>query len=137
MEIKVMLIDDEKIVREGICEMILQGAEEEQIRLTPCGKDGRSGLELILSERPDIVLVDIKMPGMSGLEVIKEARARGFEGHLIILTGYSEFEYARSAIALGVEGYLLKPIDEEELWSCAGSARISKRPQSSRSAMTR
>ena len=117
MEIKVMLIDDEKIVREGICEMILQGAEEEQIRLTPCGKDGRSGLELILSERPDIVLVDIKMPGMSGLEVIKEARARGFEGHLIILTGYSEFEYARSAIALGVEGYLLKPIDEEELWS--------------------
>lgn len=116
MDIKVMLIDDEKIVREGICTLIEQEAEE-GIVLTECGKDGRSGLELILRERPDIVLVDIKMPGMSGLDVIREARAQGFTGHFIILTGYSEFEYARSAISLKVDGYLLKPIDEEELWT--------------------
>ena len=81
----------------------------------PNGLDGREGLAGILKYRPDLVLIDIKMPGLSGLEVIQEAKKQGFSGHFIILTGYSEFEYAKTAISMGVEGYLLKPIDEEEL----------------------
>lgn len=113
MEFTGMIIDDEKIVREGICQLI--DWEAEGCRLLPSKKDGREGLVGILEEKPDLVLIDIKMPGLSGLEVIREAKNQGFEGHFIILTGYSEFEYAKSAISMGVDGYLLKPIDEDEL----------------------
>lgn len=113
MEFTGMIIDDEKIVREGICDLI--DWKGEGYRLLPSGKDGREGLAGILRYQPDLVLIDIKMPGLSGLEVIREAKAQGFAGHFVILTGYSEFEYAKTAISMGVEGYLLKPIDEDEL----------------------
>ncbi|MCI8763033.1 MAG: response regulator transcription factor [Lachnospiraceae bacterium] len=113
MEFTGMIIDDEKIVREGICDLIDWNAEG--YRLVPGGKDGREGLAGILRYQPDLVLVDIKMPGITGLELIQEARKQGFQGHFIILTGYSEFEYAKTAISMGVEGYLLKPVDEDEL----------------------
>lgn len=108
-----MIIDDERLVREGIRELI--DWEKAGFRLGTSGKDGREGLANILREKPDLVLVDIKMPGLSGLEVIKEAKKQGFSGHFIILTGFSEFEYARTALTMGVGGYLLKPIDEDEL----------------------
>ena len=55
------------------------------------------------------------MPGMSGLDVIREARAQGFTGKVIILSGYSDFKYAQEAIRYGVQYYLTKPIDEDEL----------------------
>ncbi len=113
MEFTGMIIDDEKIVREGICDLIDWNLEG--YRLIPGGKDGREGLAGILQYKPDLVLIDIKMPGLSGLEVIQKAKEQGFEGHFVILTGYSEFEYAKTAISMGVEGYLLKPIEEEEL----------------------
>lgn len=113
MSFTAMIIDDEKTVREGICALI--DWEKAGYRLGSCGKDGREGLANILREKPDLVLIDIKMPGLNGLEVIKEAKKQGFNGHFIILTGFSEFEYAKSAISMGVDGYLLKPIDEDEL----------------------
>lgn len=113
MEFTGMIVDDEKIVREGICDLIDWKAEG--YRLAPNGKDGREGLAGIMKYKPDLVLIDIKMPGMTGLEVIQEARRQGFTGHFIILTGYSEFEYAKKAISMGVDGYLLKPVDEDEL----------------------
>lgn len=113
MRFTAMIIDDEQIVREGIEELI--DWEEAGYRLGSSGRDGREGLANILRENPDLVLVDIKMPGLNGLEVIKEAKSQGFSGHFIILTGFSEFEYAKAAISMGVEGYLLKPIDEDEL----------------------
>lgn len=113
MEFTGMIIDDEKVVREGICDLIDWNVEG--YRLVPGGKDGREGLAGILRYKPDLVLIDIKMPGLSGLEVIQKAKEQGFEGHFIILTGYSEFEYAKQAISMGVDGYLLKPIEEEEL----------------------
>lgn len=108
-----MIIDDEKTVREGIQGLI--DWEAAGYRLGTCGKDGREGLANILQENPDLVLIDIKMPGLNGLDVIKEAKNQGFTGHFIILTGFSEFEYAKTAITIGVDGYLLKPIDEDEL----------------------
>lgn len=108
-----MIIDDETTVREGIKALIAW--EAEGFRLGSCGRDGREGLANILRENPDLVLVDIKMPGLTGLEVIEEAKKQGFLGHFLILTGFSEFEYAKTAISMGVDGYLLKPIDEDEL----------------------
>lgn len=110
---KVMIIDDEEIVRTGLKNLV--NWENEGFYICGEGKDGRDGLAKLLEKWPDLVLVDIKMPGLSGLELIKAAREQNFEGHFIILTGYSEFEFAKSAISFGVREYLLKPVDEDEL----------------------
>jgi Response regulator containing CheY-like receiver domain and AraC-type DNA-binding domain len=111
--LKVLLIDDEPIVREGLKTII----EWENNGFFICeeGIDGKDGLNKILQIRPDLVLIDIKMPGLNGIEVIKEAREQNFNGKFIILTGYSDFAYAKSAIKYDVSSYLLKPIDEDEL----------------------
>lgn len=110
---QMMIIDDEPIVRAGLRELL----DWEDLGFHVCaeGADGRDGLEKLLLHRPDLVLIDVKMPGMSGLDVIREAKAQGFRGTFIILTGYSDFEFAKTAVALGVRAYLLKPIEEEEL----------------------
>lgn len=110
---RMMIIDDEAIVREGLKKLIRW--EEYQFEICAEGIDGIDGLEKVLLYQPELVLVDIKMPGMSGLELIKHAKDKGFKGTFIILTGYSDFDFARTAITLGVREYLLKPIDEDEL----------------------
>ncbi|MDF2801985.1 MAG: two component transcriptional regulator, AraC family [Anaerocolumna sp.] len=110
---QVMIIDDEMIVREGIRNLIPW--EDYNFEICQEGIDGKDGLKKVLDYAPDLVLVDVKMPGLSGIELIREAKKSGFEGKFIILTGYSDFEFAKSAISLGVRAYLLKPIDEDEL----------------------
>lgn len=118
---KVMIIDDEAMVRWGIRDLL--DWEAEGFEVCEDGKDGKEGLKKLLQNRPDLALVDIKMPGMNGIELISEAKKAGFEGHFVILTGYAEFDFARSAIALGVREYLLKPIDEDELGRCVKKIR--------------
>jgi two-component system response regulator YesN len=108
-----MIIDDEPVVRAGIKKLI--SWENYNFELCAEGIDGKDGLRKVLDFSPDLVLVDVKMPGMSGIELIREAKKEGFEGKFIILTGYSDFDFAKSAISLGVRAYLLKPIDEIEL----------------------
>lgn len=109
----VIIVDDEQMVRNGI--KTLLDWEEEGFEICAEGKDGKEGLSAILEYQPELVLIDIKMPGLNGIEVISESRKQGFQGQFIILTGFSEFEFAKSAISLGVKEYLLKPIDEDEL----------------------
>ena len=118
---KAMIIDDEEIVRWGIRDLI--DWESEGFELCEDGHDGRDGLKKLLEQTPDLALVDIKMPGISGIELIRAAREAGFGGRFVILTGYSEFEFAKAAISLGVEEYLLKPVDEDELALCARKIR--------------
>lgn len=110
---KVFIADDEGNVREGLKKIIDWGELGYQI----CGEasNGSDCLEGIMNLSPDLVLLDIRMPKMHGLEVVKKAREEGFNGKVIIISGYSDFTYAQSAIQYGVEYYLLKPIDEEEL----------------------
>jgi two-component system, response regulator YesN len=122
---KLLIVDDEHIVREGLKIIIDWNDYGFQV----CGEavDGKDGLNKILELDPDLVLMDIKMPGLQGIDVIEEVRKRGFSGKIILLTGYSEFEYAQSAIKLGVSYYLLKPIDEDELIEAA--AKIYKELQ--------
>lgn len=110
---QLMIIDDEPIVRSGIKDLIPW--EDYQFEVCAEGIDGKDGLNKVMEFLPDLVLVDVKMPGMSGIELIQEARKQGFEGKFIILTGYSDFEFAKQAVSLGVRAYLLKPIDEKEL----------------------
>ncbi len=118
---KVMIIDDETMIRWGIHDLL--DWEEEGFTFCEDGKDGKDGLKKLLANCPDLALVDIKMPGMSGIDLIHAAREAGYEGSFVILTGYSEFEFAKSAIKLGVKEYLLKPIDEEELKDCVRRIR--------------
>ncbi|ADL49826.1 response regulator transcription factor [Clostridium cellulovorans] len=111
--LNVLIVDDEPIVREGLKIII----DWNKYGYTVCGEglDGKDGFEKILTLKPDLVLVDINMPGMNGIEMIKAAKEQGALSKFIVLTGYSQFEYAQNAIKLGVKSYLLKPIDEDEL----------------------
>lgn len=118
---KVMIIDDEEMVRVGLRNLI--DWEDEDYYICAEGRDGRDGLEKLFKTRPDLVLVDIKMPGLNGLELIQKAREKQYDGHFVILTGFSEFEFAKTAISYGVREYLLKPIDEDELLGIVRSLR--------------
>ena len=64
-----------------------------------------------------MVMLDIRMPKLTGLDVVKQAREQGYKGKVIILSGFTDFKYAQSAIRYGVEYYLTKPIDEDELFN--------------------
>ena len=113
---KLMIVDDEPTVRNGLKGLIDWNSYGFEL----CGEaeDGEEGLEKVLQFQPDLVLADIKMPEMGGIEMMREARKQGFQGKCIILTGYSSFEYAKQAIEVDVEAYILKPINEEELMDC-------------------
>lgn len=78
-------------------------------------EDGEMALELAERERPDILLVDINMPFMNGLQFIEALRRTRSDVKIIVITGYEKFEYARTAVDLDVYAYLLKPIDLQEL----------------------
>lgn len=110
---KLFIADDEIDVREGL-RYILDWSE---LGFYICGegKNGQDTLEQIVKCQPDIVLMDIRMPKLTGLEVVKQAKEQGFRGKFIILSGYSDFSYAQDAIQLGVSSYLTKPIDEAAL----------------------
>ena len=110
---KLFIADDEIDVREGL-RFILDWSE---LGFFICGegKNGYDTLDQILKLQPDVVLMDIRMPKLSGLEVVRLASEQGFHGKFIILSGYSDFSYAQEAIRYGVTNYLTKPIDEVEL----------------------
>lgn len=110
---KLFIADDEAIIREGLRCLL----DWETLGFTIAGEaaNGDAALQFLLSETPDLVLLDIRMPGMSGLDVVRIAREHGYDGKVAILSGYSDFNYARTAIRYGVLSYLTKPIDEDEL----------------------
>ena len=77
--------------------------------------NGRIALQMIADLAPDIVLTDINLPILSGLQVIQQAREAGFAGKFVVISGYNEFSYVQQALRFGVDDYLLKPIDDGEL----------------------
>lgn len=111
--LNVLIIDDEPNVRRGLRKIVPW--EENGFEVCGEGQDAEDGFNKIMNLNPDIVLIDIKLPGKLGTEVIKEAREAGFTGKFIIVSGYSNFEYAKTGIQYGVKSYILKPIDEDEL----------------------
>ena len=110
---KVFLVDDEIVIREGIRESFPW--EETPYTLVGEAPDGEMALPMIRDTNPDIVITDIKMPFMDGLELCRSLRARMPWIGIIVLSGYDEFEYARQCIQLGVREYLLKPINSTDL----------------------
>lgn len=110
---KLLIADDETTVLEGLQCIIDWGALG--FSICALARNGAEALDQILEEQPDLVLLDIRMPRLSGTEIVQFARENGFQGHFIILSGYSDFSYAQTAIRYGVDFYLTKPIDEDEL----------------------
>ena len=110
---RVVLVDDERLIIRGLSTVIPWA--ELGCEIAGTAHDGVSGLELIRSPRPDIVLTDIRMPNMDGLTMLAAIRSE-FPGiQMSVLTAYRDFEYARKAITLGVCRYLLKPSNLDEL----------------------
>ncbi len=121
---KVLIIDDESAVIRGIRAMIDWKALG--LELVGVAQDGESGLRLIRTLRPDLVITDIRMPGIYGLEMIRKANEINPGIQYIILSGYSEFQYAKEAIAIGVYAFLEKPVSVEELTKTLGNAKAAR-----------
>jgi Response regulator containing CheY-like receiver domain and AraC-type DNA-binding domain len=110
---KVLLVDDEPHITRNLEKVI----PWEMLGLTVGGtaKNGMEALELLESEAFDLVLCDIRMPVMDGLELVRHIREKGTESDIIMLSGYQDFAYTRAAIQYGVKDYVLKPIPYDEL----------------------
>lgn len=110
---KVFLVEDEIVMREGIKNNIPWA--EEGFEFVGEASDGELAYPMIVSEKPDILITDIKMPFMDGLELSRMVRKEFPNMKIIILSGYNEFDYAKQAIHIGVTDYLLKPISSLKL----------------------
>ena len=110
---RIYLADDNDLFRESLEQTIAW--EEMSCVLAGSARDGETAEREILALRPDIVLLDIRMPGVSGLEIAAELSRREMNTRVIIVSGYSDFGYTQKSIRLGVFDYLLKPVDEREL----------------------
>jgi two-component system, response regulator YesN len=110
---KVLLVDDEKLVLDSLVDYI--DWKSMDIDVIGTAKNGRDALEKVQQLKPNIVLTDIKMPIMNGIEFSKKAMEYDSNLKIVFLSGHDEFQYAKSAISLGAYGYLLKPVEEDEL----------------------
>ncbi len=111
---KLIIVDDEPKIRKGLCKLL---DAQEGFVVTGVFEDVHSVLKALYELEADVIITDIKMPEVSGLELIRQIRERNLNIRIIILSGYSNFSYAQKAIELGVTRYLLKPTDPRELLS--------------------
>lgn len=111
--IRTIIADDEI----WICKLIKNILDWEQLgfSIIACVHDGETLCDIIKKQVPDLVITDIRMPGADGLSVIEHIQTLGLKTEFVIISGYNDFEYAKTAINRGVLGYLLKPIEQEEL----------------------
>jgi YesN/AraC family two-component response regulator len=109
---KVLLVDDERLIREGISTIV------DWASLNICIDTAASGIEAwekITEDAPDIVITDIKMPGMNGLELIDKVKNYYPTIYFVILSAYGEFDFANKAMKYGIKHYILKPCNEDEI----------------------
>ena len=110
---KVVVVEDEELVRRGIV-LAVDWASVDCIVVGEAA-DGEEGLEVIRRYQPDLIITDIKMPKLGGIEMLRQLRAEGSRAYVVVLTAYSDFNYAQSALKLGAVDYLLKPFHDGEL----------------------
>lgn len=118
---KVIIADDEIDVRERLVNMVQNISDDFEI--VGIFENGYDALENVTKVKPDLIITDIEMPFISGLELIKQAKISLPLVKSIIITGYDKFDYAKEAIKLGVLGYISKPISQEELSEVLESAK--------------
>ena len=111
--LKVLIVDDESIIREGLKTII--NWSEYGFEICDTASNGREGLQKVQEHRPDLAIVDIKMPVMDGIKMAEQLREQKDQCRVIILTAYSDFTYAQKFIELGAVSYILKPVEQEDL----------------------
>ncbi|MCX7027027.1 MAG: response regulator [Spirochaetes bacterium] len=111
--IKILVVDDEKMIREGI--VMTMPWNEMGMEVIGSAGDGLKALEMIREFKPHIVLTDIRMPKMDGIELLRAGKALIPSTRFVILSGYDDFAYAQQALKYGAADYLLKPLSEDEL----------------------
>ena len=112
---KVFIVDDEKIIRKGISSILQQHIPS--LEIIGEAADGAEALEKISANVPDIVITDVKMPNMDGVELTKELHRQHPSTKIIVLSGYDDYNYVRQSMKNGALDYLLKPIDKHEFLS--------------------
>lgn len=111
--LNVQIVDDEPIIRLGLQKLI--NWEEMGFEITCIAQNGKQALEQLEAEEVDLIITDIEMPIMNGLDFIKEVREKDKNVEIVILTAYEDFEYAKTAIRYGITQYILKPIEEKDV----------------------
>ena len=111
---KIVIIDDEYFFRQALIKYI--GNFKDEFMVAGDAGNGKLGIELIEQYRPEIILIDISMPQMTGFDVISYIQEKKIQTHFIIISGYDKFEYAQKAIKMGVQDFLLKPVTVESLY---------------------
>jgi len=119
---KILVIDDEEVVRLSYIRAL--AAEHCKVDVV---RNGHDGLELMEHNRFDVVLLDLRMPGMDGMTVLKTIKDKWPESEVIIITGYPALESAKQAVTLGAYDYLAKPTGPDDLVNAANAAMLHKR----------
>ena len=118
--LKLVIADDEQIVLDGMEKIIDWHAHG--VEIAGLCRNGLDAFDTILDESPDIVITDIKMPGLCGLELIAKVKGIDPGVQFIVLSGFADFEYAKQAMIFGVKHYLLKPCGEDQILEAVGCA---------------
>ena len=108
-----LIVDDEEIEREGMAQFIPWDTYE--MKVVGTARNGAEGLEKIAKYKPDLAIVDIKMPVMNGIEMIRKAKEQYPDMTFVVLSGYGDYEFTSQAMELGVRHYILKPCDEGKM----------------------
>ena len=110
---RLLVVDNEFLIRLGIKETI--SWNEYNIEIVGEASDGQKAYQMIKNLKPDIIITDIKLPIISGIEIIKKLKEDNYDGTVVVLSGHRDFEYAKCAFENGAFSYVLKPIDNQEL----------------------
>lgn len=110
---RMVIVDDDEIEREGMTDFIPW--ESYGIEIVGSAWNGQEGYEIIHTRKPDLVITDIKMPVMNGIELIRKVKEENEEILFVVLSGYGEYEYTSQAMELGIRHYVLKPCDEKRI----------------------
>ena len=122
---KIVIVEDEPRIREGIA--MLLGRLGPEYQVVASAENGKIGLEKILETRPDLIITDVKMPEMDGVQMLTALRQQGIQTQAVVLSAYSDFSYAQKTMKLGVKDYLLKPIDRESFLEVLKEAGAQQR----------
>lgn len=131
--VRVMIVDDHEVVREGL--QLFLSEEHEDIEIVGLAASGTQALALAAERRPDVILMDLVMPDLDGIEAMRRMRAAGLDSRVIILTTFVDEERVRTAIEAGAVGYLLKDVGRAELLAAiraAGAGQPSLHPVAQR-----
>ena len=107
-----MIIDDHSIIREGLKQLL---ELDDELKVISQASDGVEGLEKLLEDKPEVLLLDINMPNKNGLELLKEIREKSIDVKVLILTIHNEVDYLMKAVEIGCDGYVLKDSDSNLL----------------------